>query len=91
MSGPADEDGRLDDEDDALGEPIAELRDLGVPTEPGFRRRLHRRIERRQLAGDVTTLFWEAPVAWTVEMLRVLFGAKDAAGRTPPKRSEDDG
>ncbi|MCB9535421.1 MAG: hypothetical protein H6704_04085 [Myxococcales bacterium] len=86
-----DEDRRLADEEDELGEPIAELRDLGEPMAPGFRRRLHRRIERRQLAGDVTTLFWEAPVAWTVEMLRVLFGAKDAARRTPPKRSEDDG
>lgn len=90
MSGP-DEDGRLEDEEDELGEPIAELRDLGEPMAPGFRRRLHHRIERRQLAGDVTTLFWEAPVAWTVEMLRVLFGVTDAARRTPPTRSEDDG
>lgn len=90
MSGPHEDD-RLEDEDDELGEPIAELRDLGEPMAPGFRQRLHQRIERRQLAGDVTTLFWEAPVAWTVEMLRLVFGVTDAARRPPPKRSEDDG
>lgn len=68
--GPGDEP-PVDDGD--MGEPVVELRDLSLSANDQFGRRVHRRIERRILAGEFIALAWTAPMMMFLELLRVPF------------------
>jgi hypothetical protein len=73
----------LDDEDedeDDLGSPVLELLALRAPPTPGFHRRLTRRIERRRVAADLTTLGVTGPLT---AVLEVLAGLLQPARPTP--------
>lgn len=69
-SGP-DDWNPVDDTD--LGEPVTELRDLSLPVDDRFGRRVRGRIERRVLAGELLGLAWTAPLMTFLEFLRIPF------------------
>ncbi len=50
-------------EDEELGAPIEELRDLAEEPSGGFVSRLHGAIQRRVLTGHLLDLGWSAPLA----------------------------
>lgn len=93
----------LDDEDPDLGPPVLELQVLRAPPTPGFHRRLTRRIERRRVAADLTTLGVTGPLTAVVEVLAGLLkpalptprraGSRDRMARrhdtSAPPRPED--
>ena len=56
-----------------LGEPIAELADLHADVRPGFVGRVRRRIDRRELTGQLLGLTWSAPAAILLEFLGMVF------------------
>jgi hypothetical protein len=60
-------------EEDDMGEPVVELRELSLSSDDRFGRRVHRRIERRILAGEFIVLAWTAPMMMLLELLRVPF------------------
>ena len=60
-----------DNED--MGEPVVELRDLSLAVDDRFGRRVRGRIERRVLAGEFLGLAWRAPMMMLLEFLRGLF------------------
>jgi hypothetical protein len=66
-------------DDDDLGEPIDGLKDLSLPLDPQFSRRVRGSIERRLLAGELLSLAWAAPLAVLMELLRAPF--EQFAGR----------
>ena len=63
---------RPPDEDD-LGPPVVELRDVSWPLGDRFPEKVHRRIERRLLSGELLELFWTAPAMMVLEFLRLPF------------------
>lgn len=79
-----DDDGPSESE---MGEPIGLLADHGVPPSTGFGGRVHRSIERRLLAADVTRLGVLGPLATLMELLRALF---ESLGATRPRHDEED-
>jgi len=68
---PEGSDGPVDDVD--MGEPVAELRDLSLPVDERFGRRVRGGIERRVLAGEFVGLAWTATVTTVLELLRAPF------------------
>lgn len=69
-SGPDD---RTPVDDTDLGEPVTELRDLSLPVDPRFGRKVRGRVERRVLAGELLGLAWTAPLMTFLEFLRIPF------------------
>lgn len=66
-------------EDDDLGRPVTQLRDLSLGVEHQFGARVRRRIERRVLAGEFLEMMWTAPLTMLLEFLRWpfdLFGGR---------------
>jgi hypothetical protein len=59
--------------DDALGPPVAELRDFALPVDPTFVRGVERTIERRKLAGELVGLTAVAPWEALLALLRIPF------------------
>ena len=60
-----------DNED--LGEPIAELSELGWMPDARFGRKVTGRIERRLLTGRLLDVAWSAPLMVLLELLRAPF------------------
>ncbi len=58
------------DDEDGLGEPIAELRGVEWPVSDVFGGRVRNRIERRVLGNSLLELCWTAPAAALLEFLR---------------------
>jgi hypothetical protein len=56
------------------GEPIRLLGDFEEPASASFMGALHRRIQRRMLATDVTRLTWNGPILVVIEFLNMVFG-----------------
>lgn len=56
------------------GEPIGLLRDYEVGTSPSFLDRWRRRVQRRQLAGQLAASAWETPKLLFVEILELIYG-----------------
>lgn len=81
--GPFD-DGALPDEDPELGPPVLELLALRADARPDFHRRLTRRIERRRVAADLTTLGVTGPVTAVIEVLSGLLQPGPPAPRRRP-------
>lgn len=69
-------------DDDNLGAPIAELRDLPIEVSRAFTHRVKGRIERRVVAGELVGLAWTAPLMMLLEFLRIPFEAF-GRGRRP--------
>jgi hypothetical protein len=69
------------DEDD-MGEPVAELRDLSLAVDDRFGRRLRGKIERRVLTGELLGLAWTAPMLMLLEFLRAPFELLKGKRRT---------
>ena len=63
--------GEVREED--MGPPVTELEDHEYPATEGFEDRVHRSIERRLLAGDLTRFGLMGPVAALLELFRALF------------------
>lgn len=63
----------MDDELEDMGEPIAELRDLSVETEPDLFDRVRRRIERRSLASSFMDVAWLVPILIFFELIGMVF------------------
>ena len=81
-------------EDIDTGDPIRLLAELEEPTSTRFMAALHRRIQRRMLASDVTRLSWNGPVLIVIEFLNMVFGllgGSQPEGSTQPERGEQDG
>ena len=70
-------------DDDEMGEPIAELKDLSLDVDAGFSRRVRGRIERRVLAGEFVWIAWLAPAMVFLELLRAPFELFAAKRRDP--------
>jgi RNA polymerase sigma-70 factor (ECF subfamily) len=67
---------RTDDnsaDDQELGAPIDELRDLSLPVNDGFGRLVRGKIERRILANDLLELIVRGPLSAILELLQVPF------------------
>ncbi|MDH3283181.1 MAG: hypothetical protein OEQ13_00430 [Acidobacteriota bacterium] len=64
--------------------PIEELQSLLQPVSIGFFDRLHRRINRRLLAGQVMHLTWYAPFTVFLEFVSMLMGL--IAGAAPDEQ-----
>ncbi len=60
-------------QDDDVGEPVIELRDLSLAVDERFGRRVRGRIDRRVLTGEFVGLAWTAPILVVLEFLRVPF------------------
>lgn len=56
--------------DAEMGEPIAELAQLGWSAGPDFDRKVTRGIERRLLTGRLLDVAWAAPLTVLLELLR---------------------
>jgi hypothetical protein len=56
---------------DSIGRPVDELQRLETETSPQFMQRLHRKIERRVLARDLSVMTWELPKLIFSELLFV--------------------
>jgi hypothetical protein len=69
-------------DDDDMGEPVVELRDLSLSADDRFGRRVRGKIERRILTGEFIVLAWTAPMMMLLELLRVPFEL--LAGRKRP-------
>lgn len=69
---PPDRGGSAAEEDD-LGRPIDELRQLSVALGEPFADRVRGRIHRRLLASELIDLAWTAPLAVLLELLRAPF------------------
>ncbi len=69
------------DEED-LGEPVAELRDLSLAVQDRFGRRVRGGIESRVLAGEFIGLAWTAPAVMLFEFLGGLFDLLAGKRRT---------
>lgn len=59
---------------DDLGEPIVELRRLMTEGDERFVLLLRRRIDRSELARNVSVMSWELPKIVALEFLEMLFG-----------------
>lgn len=62
-----------DTNDAETGEPIAELADLGAEVRSGFVGRVRRRIDRRELTGQLLGFSWTAPFTILIEFLGMIF------------------
>ena len=65
----------MEDDIQDVGEPIAELRDLSVETEPDLYDRVRRRIERRSLASSFMDMAWLMPILIFIELVGMVFGS----------------
>lgn len=76
---PSDDAETVRAEDDDLGRPVTELRDLSLGVGDQFGAHVRRRIERRVLAGEFLEIMWTAPLTMLIEFLRWpfdLFGGR---------------
>ena len=81
-------------EDIDTGEPIQALREFEEPAGATFMGSLHRRIQRRMLASDVTRLTWNGPILIVIEFLNMVFGlvgSSEPDGRGENARGDSDG
>lgn len=69
-NGPVDE---REPSEGEMGEPVAELAQLGWQARPNFDRRVTNGIERRLLTGRLLDVAWSAPLMVLLELLRVPF------------------
>ena len=76
---PPDEPGLNDDE---MGAPIAELRDLSIETQERFGQKVRGGIERRVLAGEVVHLAWTAPITMVLEFFGACLALVEGKKRT---------
>lgn len=83
-----DDAARPTENDEDLGEPIQELRDLTVSVGDQFDRRVRGAIERRLLAGELLSLAWTAPLTTLVELLRAPFEMLSARRRQRVDRNQ---
>lgn len=72
----------MDDDIQDVGEPIAELRDLSLETEPDFYDRVRRRIERRSLASSFMAAAWLVPVLIFMELVSMVFESFRGGGNS---------
>ena len=71
----------MEDDIQDVGEPIAELRDLSVETEPDLYDRVRRRIERRSLASSFMDMAWLMPILIFIELVGMVFGSFGGSGK----------
>ncbi len=71
----------MDDDIQDVGEPVAELRDLSMETEPGFYDRVRRRIERRSLASSFMDVAWLVPIMIFFELIGMVFESFGGGGK----------
>jgi hypothetical protein len=64
-----------------LGEPIAELADLGWSPGARFNDKVTGGIERRLLTGRLLDVAWSAPLMVLLELLRIPFESLSASRR----------
>lgn len=64
-----------------LGEPIAELRDLGEDPRAGFVGRLLNSLRRRDLSSQLVTLSWNGLGAVLLEFMQAIFSVLDTNPR----------
>ncbi len=63
--------GILDEED--LGRPVSELRDMEEPVSRGFLGRVLSKLQRRSLVGHLATMAWTASASALFEFLGMIF------------------
>ena len=80
--------GVLDEED--LGEPVAELRDLEESVSRGFLGRVLSKLQRRSLVGHLATMAWTASALAFFEFLGMIFSFFDP-GKSAGKEGPTDG
>lgn len=69
-----------------LGEPVAELQDLGWTASDRFGRKVTGGIERRLLASRLLDVTWSGPLLVLLELLRVPFESFSTGRRDREKR-----
>lgn len=74
----------IEDEDQELGPPVAELAMLTEEPTEGFLARVKSAIERRRLGSHATSLAWHGVILVALELVAALF----SSSRTPAR--EDD-
>ena len=78
----------LDEED--LGEPISELRELEDVVSVGFLGRVLSKLRRRSLVGHLATMAWTASALAFFEFLGMIFSIFDP-GKSPEKEGPTNG
>lgn len=71
----------MPDNDDDVGEPIAELHGLALTPDDRFVPKLRRRIERRVLANEFLDLLWAAPLMVLLDFIGASFGLMEEKKR----------
>ena len=77
-------------EEEDLGEPIAELRDMEEQVSKGFLGRVLSKLQRRSLVGHFATMAWTASALALFEFLGVIFSIFDP-GTSPEKEGPTNG
>ncbi len=81
-------------DDDDLGAPLTDALRLiedTLPVSDSFLGRLERRIERRQIAAELSRMWWEVPGAVLREVMQGLLSrGRPAARRRPPREAPPD-
>jgi len=77
-------------EDEDLGEPIAELRDMEEHVSRGFLGRVLSKLHRRSLVGNFATMAWTASAMAFFEFLGMIFSIFDP-GTSPKKEGPTNG
>ncbi len=82
-----DEDRKLQDEKEGLGEPIHELQELEVEVSPGFIAGVLASLRRRSLASHLATMIWTGGAQAFLEFLQIFFSVFNP-GKTPEGESD---
>jgi hypothetical protein len=82
-----DEDKRLDEEQEGLGDPIQELRELEVEVSEGFIAGVLASLRRRSLVSNLATMIWTGGAQAFLEFLQIFFSLFNP-GKTPEGGSD---